>query len=83
MQRIQPLIAEPVLVELLAWAKPADMTRDCNTFDMGYEQAKRDLLRKIEVIINASVDTGDSYDFIDAHKRRIGQSAFAKQTGRL
>lgn len=83
MQRIQALIAEPVLVELLAWAKPADMTRDCNTFDMGYEQAKRDLLRKLEVIIQTSVDTNESYDFVEAHKRRIGQSAFAKQTGRI
>lgn len=83
MQKVQMLIADPVLTELLAWAKPQDFTRESTTFDLGYEQAKRELLRKLEVILGTEFEPQDSYDFVEKHKRRIGVSALARQTGRL
>lgn len=42
-----PAIGQKGIDRLLAWARPKRMTADQTTFDMGYEQAKRDLLEVV------------------------------------
>lgn len=37
---------------LLVTLKPKDFNRDSNAFDMGYEQAKRDILARVQRDIN-------------------------------
>lgn len=39
-----PAIGQKGIERIIAWARPKRMTSEQTTFDMGYEQAKRDLL---------------------------------------
>ena len=39
-----PALGQKGIERLLAWARPKRMSNDNTTFDMGYEQAKADLL---------------------------------------